>query len=192
MDNNNNERFGGSLMEMASDGAHGSEQEHQAGNGQQQYWPCPASHQSAAGPRLYASGSEHWVQSLRLKSRYWLGTFIYSTCNDKKFIICTHIDFTQDDINNAADDDNEVKDVPGVSKVALHREIKRYCSKTTLDWVDEHVKINDQSLYPRFEGHELENHLHSEEHGEDQVQHVWQLGHMVRLVAVLFKVESEY
>lgn len=33
--------------------------------------------------------------------------------------MCTHIDFTQDDINNAPDDDNEVKDVPGVSKVTL-------------------------------------------------------------------------
>lgn len=36
----------------------------------------------------------------------------------------THVDFTQDDINNAANDDNEVKDIPGVSKVALHIEAK--------------------------------------------------------------------
>lgn len=36
---------------------------------------------------------------------------------------CTHIDFTQDDINNTADDDNEIKDIPGVSKVALYKEV---------------------------------------------------------------------
>lgn len=152
-----------------------------------------------------------YIQSLYCKSHYWLGliktkpgTFIYSTCNDnlisvelirvdkkKCFIICTHIDFTQDDINNATNDDNEVKDVPGVSKVALHREVKHCGDSRTLNWVDKHLNTK-QSVYSRFEGHELENHLHGEEHGEDQVQCVRQLGHMVRLVAVLFKVESKY
>ena len=39
-------------------------------------------------------------------------------------MICTHIDFTQDDINNATNDNDEVKHVPGVSKVALCRSIK--------------------------------------------------------------------
>lgn len=36
----------------------------------------------------------------------------------------THINFTQDDIHHAADDDDEVKDVPGVSKVALQEEAR--------------------------------------------------------------------
>lgn len=40
-------------------------------------------------------------------------------------VICTHIDFAQDDINNAANDNNEIKDIPGVSKVALYREINQ-------------------------------------------------------------------
>lgn len=39
-------------------------------------------------------------------------------------MICTHIDFTQDDVNDATDDDNEVKHVPRVPEVALHREGK--------------------------------------------------------------------
>lgn len=39
-------------------------------------------------------------------------------------LVCTHIDFAQDDINNATNNNNEVKDVPGVSKVTLHREAK--------------------------------------------------------------------
>lgn len=43
------------------------------------------------------------------------------------------------------------------------------------------------SIYPDFEGHELQYHLHREEHGEDQVQSVGQLGDVVRLVAVLFR-----
>lgn len=47
--------------------------------------------------------------------------------------ISTHIDFTQDDINNAPDDDDEVKDVPGVSKVALHKEVKRCCNSWILE-----------------------------------------------------------
>lgn len=57
--------------------------------------------------------------------------------------------------------------------------------------MDEHLNNKHSSVYSRFEGHELENHLHSEEHSEDQVQGVRQFGHMVRLVAVLFKVENK-
>lgn len=36
----------------------------------------------------------------------------------------TYIDFTQDDVNNATDDYDEVKDVPGISEVALHAEMQ--------------------------------------------------------------------
>lgn len=36
------------------------------------------------------------------------------------FYKCPYVDFTEDDINNATDDNNEVKHVPWVSKVALH------------------------------------------------------------------------
>ncbi len=56
-----------------------------------------------------------------------------------RFITFTHVDFTQDDINDATDDDNEVKDVPGVSKVALRREVKHCHDSRTLDWVDRHL-----------------------------------------------------
>lgn len=31
----------------------------------------------------------------------------------------THINFTEDDVNDAADDNQEVKHIPGVSKIAL-------------------------------------------------------------------------
>lgn len=107
-------------------------------------------------------------------------------------MICTHIDFTQDDINNATDDNDEVKHIPGVSKVALCRSIKNWWDSRTLDWEGLCLKDKYWRLYPRFEGHELENHLHSEKHSEDQVQHVWQFGHMVWLVTVLFKRESKH
>lgn len=40
------------------------------------------------------------------------------------YVSHTHIDFTQDNVHDAADNDNEVKDIPGVSKVALHRQRK--------------------------------------------------------------------
>ena len=40
-----------------------------------------------------------------------------------------------------------------------------------------------------FEGHQLEEHLHGEEHGEDDVQHVGEVGDMVRLVAMLDRQE---
>ena len=36
-----------------------------------------------------------------------------------------------------------------------------------------------------FEGQEFEDHLHSEEHGEDEVKGGGQLGDVIRLVAVL-------
>lgn len=36
-----------------------------------------------------------------------------------------------------------------------------------------------------FERHEFQDHLHCEEHGEDHIQHVGQVRHVVRLVAVL-------
>lgn len=39
----------------------------------------------------------------------------------------THINFAQDDIHHAADDDDEVKDVPGVSKVTLQEEVRTHC-----------------------------------------------------------------
>lgn len=38
------------------------------------------------------------------------------------YVSYTHINFTQDDVNNATDDYYEIKDVPGISKVALQRE----------------------------------------------------------------------
>ena len=48
----------------------------------------------------------------------------------------THIDFTQDDVNDAADEDDKVKDVPRVSKVTLggRKDIvyKRYLNLQTL------------------------------------------------------------
>lgn len=38
-----------------------------------------------------------------------------------------------------------------------------------------------------FEGHKFKDHFYSEEHSEDDVQHVRQVGHMVGLVAVLWE-----
>ena len=45
--------------------------------------------------------------------------------------------------------------------------------------------------YLDFEGHEFEDHLHSKEHSEDNVQHLRQLGDVVRLVTVLFDGETQ-
>lgn len=39
-------------------------------------------------------------------------------------LICTHINFTQNDVNNATNNNNEVKHIPRVSKVTLHRQVK--------------------------------------------------------------------
>lgn len=33
----------------------------------------------------------------------------------------THVDFTEDDVDDAADDNQEVKHIPGVTKIALGR-----------------------------------------------------------------------
>jgi len=35
--------------------------------------------------------------------------------------VCTHIDLTEDHVHNAAHDDEEIEDVPGVPKVSLWR-----------------------------------------------------------------------
>lgn len=56
--------------------------------------------------------------------------------------------------------------------------------------MDNHQKYKHRRIYLCFEGHELENHLHSKEHSEDQVQSVGQLGNMVWLVTVLFTQEN--
>ena len=42
-----------------------------------------------------------------------------------------------------------------------------------------------------FEGQEFEDHLHGEEHGEDEVEGGGQLGDVVRLVAVLNRHEEK-
>lgn len=93
----------------------------------------------------------------------------------------THINFAQNDIHHAADDDDEVKDVPGVSEVALQQETRH--SLTGTDTTDQWKTFFN--LY--FEGHKFKDHLHGKQHSKDQVQRVWKLGHMVRLVAVLLK-----
>ena len=36
--------------------------------------------------------------------------------------VCTYIHFTQDHINNTTNDNEEVKDIPGVSKVTLRED----------------------------------------------------------------------
>lgn len=33
----------------------------------------------------------------------------------------TYVDLTENDVNNAADYDEEIKDIPGITKVPLHR-----------------------------------------------------------------------
>ena len=57
-------------------------------------------------------------------------------------MICTHIDFTQDDINDATNDDNEVKHVPRVPEVALHGEGKHCCDRRTLDGTENRLRNN--------------------------------------------------
>lgn len=43
-----------------------------------------------------------------------------------------------------------------------------------------------ESAHLHFKRHDFEYHLHSEEHREDHIQHVRQMGHMVWLVTVLW------
>lgn len=43
----------------------------------------------------------------------------------------THVNFDHDDIHHAADDDDEVKDIPGVSKVALREEARTLVNGNT-------------------------------------------------------------
>lgn len=48
---------------------------------------------------------------------------ISTICGGQQVLFCyAYIDFTEDDVDHAADDDDEVKDVPGVPEVALHTE----------------------------------------------------------------------
>lgn len=42
-----------------------------------------------------------------------------------------------------------------------------------------------------FEGHEFKDHLHSEEHSENHVQHVRQVSDMSRLITVLWVKEGQ-
>lgn len=89
----------------------------------------------------------------------------------------THIDFTQHDIHDTSNDDDEVEDVPGVSEITLRRSNKqrtaRSVSKVTI-----FMQIFE-SAHLHFKRHDFEYHLHSEEHGEDHIQHVRQMGHVV-------------
>lgn len=80
------------------------------------------------------STNKFLISNCRLRTP---GTSTNSTCNSNlknveffKFamkymcwcVTYTHINFTQDDVNNATDDYYEIKDVPGISKIALQRE----------------------------------------------------------------------
>lgn len=101
------------------------EWESQDRSGQHQYWPRPVSCGATTLKVLRVGALSKYIQSLcNVSGKTRPGTSLHLISADFIMInkrIWTHVHFTQDDVNNAPDDDNEVKDVPGVSKVALHK-----------------------------------------------------------------------
>lgn len=74
--------------------------------------------------QVHAPLGENILKHLLLQDVLLLNTasiyyHLHRCTNMAAVVLCTHIDLTQDDIDNTADDDEEVKHVPRVSKVAL-------------------------------------------------------------------------